>query len=180
LQRYAQIGEAPPLPEEPFELLYVDPPWRMGSPDSADAPEQHYPTLPLDEIKAIEIPAAENAVLFLWAVNSLLPEALETMGAWGFTFKTNLSWVKGSIGLGNWFRNQHELLLFGCRGTVSPPEPSDRVSSVIQAPAGRHSAKPHLVYELIERCFPHMSKVELFARGTPRPGWTAWGNEVTQ
>jgi N6-adenosine-specific RNA methylase IME4 len=176
--RYAAIAAAPPLPNGQYELVYVDPAWQLGNPSGAYAPEQHYPTTPLPEIKALALPAARDAGLFLWAVNCLLPEALEVMQAWGFEYKTNFVWDKGSIGLGTWARNQHELLLFGRRGNFPPPPPEQRQSSVIHAPRGRHSQKPADAYQLIERMYPHATKLELFARGKPRPGWAAWCNEV--
>ncbi|HEX9415836.1 MAG TPA: MT-A70 family methyltransferase [Gaiellaceae bacterium] len=176
--RDEKLPAPPPLPEGPFALIYADPPWQLGHPDSPHAPENHYPTLPLAEIRALKVPAAEDAVLFLWAVSSLLPETLEVMRAWGFQYKTNLVWVKPSIGPGAWLRNRHELLLVGIRGGFSPPEPEDRCDSVIQATRRRHSEKPIDAYERIERMYPSASKLELFARGAPRPGWAAWGNEV--
>lgn len=176
--RYAAIGEPPPLPAGRFQLIYADPPWQLGSPCSDYAPEDYYPTLPLAEIKALEMPAAEEALLFLWAVNSLLPEALEVIEAWGFDYKTNFVWVKDWIGLGVWTRPRHELLLVGRRGAFPPAAGPSRVDSVIEAKRGRHSEKPACVYELLEQMYPRASKVELFARGKPRPGWTAWGNEV--
>ena len=169
---------APPLPNGPFELIYADPPWQLGNPASAYAPENHYPTMPLEKIKAFEVPAADDAVLFLWAVASKLPQALEVIKAWGFEYKTCLTWVKKSIGLGTWVRHRHEHLLIGRRGNYPPPDPEDRPDSVIEAPRGAHSAKPALAYELIERAYPRASKLELFARGVPRSGWSAWGNEV--
>ena len=100
------------------------------------------------------------------------------MAAWGFTYKTNLVWVKPSIGLGKWARNRHELLLLGKRGKQAAPDPEDLPDSVIEADRRRHSQKPDQVYALIERAHPQASKLELFARGTPRPGWTTWGNEA--
>ena len=169
---------SPPLPDGAFELIYADPPWQLGNPTSAYAPENHYPTMALGEIKKLEVPSAEDAVLFLWAVASKLPEALEVMAAWGFEYKTDLVWVKDWIGLGTWVRHRHEPLLLGRRGNYPPPEPEDRPDSVIEAPRGRHSEKPVAAYELIERAYPLASKLELFARGVPRNGWTAWGNEV--
>jgi len=172
------LPNAPPLPEGPFELIYADPPWQLGNPDGQHAPENHYPTLPLTEIKQLTPPATDNAVLFLWAVNCLLPEALELISAWGFTYKTNLVWVKPTIGLGAWARNRHELLLFATRGRIEVPEPDQRPDSVIEAGRGRHSEKPHRVYELIETAYPQLSKLELYARGSPRRGWQGWGNET--
>jgi N6-adenosine-specific RNA methylase IME4 len=168
----------PALPDGLFQVIYADPAWKLGSPDSSRAPENHYPTLELDEIKALAPPAADASVLFLWAVNSRLREALEVVDAWGFEYRTNLAWVKQSIGLGAWTRNRHELLLFAVRGSVPAPAPADRPDSVIEALRGEHSEKPVDAYELIERAYPHASKLELFARGKPRPGWTAWGNQV--
>jgi N6-adenosine-specific RNA methylase IME4/ParB-like chromosome segregation protein Spo0J len=178
--RDANIAAAPPLPEGPFELIYADPPWQLGNPDGQNAPEDHYPTLPLAAIKDLQPAAADNAALFLWAVNCLLPQALEVITSWGFSYKTNLVWVKPTIGLGYWTRNRHELLLFATRGHLELPEPKNAPGSVIEAGRGRHSQKPALVYELIERAYPHLSKLELFARGKPRRGWQTWGNQAEQ
>jgi len=172
-RRYAEITPAPPLPEGPFGLILADPPWQMGAPETSSCPENHYPTMSLAEICGLRVPAADDCVLFLWAVNSLLPGALEVMVAWGFTYRTNMSWVKPSIGPGNWARQRHELLLVGTRGAIGTPREEDRPDSVIEAPRGRHSAKPEETYERIERAYPNLSKCELFARGIPRPGWTA-------
>lgn len=175
--RDSTLATPPPLPDRPFELIYADPPWQIGSPDSAKAPENHYPTMAPEGIKQLRPDAADDAVLFLWAVNQLLPLALEVMDTWEFGYRTNLVWVKPSIGLGHWARNQHELLLVGVRGNISAPDPQDRPHSVIDARRGRHSQKPDDVYELIERAYPQLSKLEMFARRA-RPGWAAWGNEA--
>jgi N6-adenosine-specific RNA methylase IME4 len=176
-QRALELANPPPLPCGPFELIYADPPWQLGNPEGAYAPENHYPTMPLEEIKSLAVPAADDAVLYLWAVNMLLPQALEVISAWGFQYLTNQAWVKPSIGLGTWARNRHELLLVARKGRFAPPEPEERPDSVLEAPRGRHSEKPALVYELLERAYPQASKLELFARRS-RPGWVAWGNEV--
>jgi N6-adenosine-specific RNA methylase IME4 len=166
-----------PLPQGPFELIYADPPWQLGGADSDRAPENHYPTMPLADIEALTVPAAEDALLFLWAVSSLLPQAFAVMQAWGFDYRTSLVWVKDKIGLGSWVRHRHELLLVGRRGSFPAPDPADRPDSVIEAARGRHSQKPACVYELLERMYPRASKLELFAR-TSRPGWSAWGNQL--
>jgi N6-adenosine-specific RNA methylase IME4 len=176
-QRDADLPPVAPLPEGPFELIYADPPWRLGSPHSSRAVENHYPTMPLAEIAGMQVPAADAAALFLWAVNSLLPEALEVLAAWGFVYIAQFVWVKDKFGLGSWNRSQHELLLVGCRGNFPAPRPERRRSSVIEANRGRHSRKPEQVYELLEQMYPRASKLELFARGT-RTGWTSWGNEA--
>jgi N6-adenosine-specific RNA methylase IME4 len=177
-QRDARLPAPPPLPRGPFEVVLADPPWQLGNPDGPYAPENHYPTLPLAEIKALAVPAAEDALLFLWAVNCLLPQALEVMEAWGFIYVTNLVWVKPSIGLGRWVRNRHELLLVGRKGDFPAPELADLPDSVVEAARRRHSEKPACVRKAIERMYPHASKVELFARGTATPGWFFWGNEA--
>jgi N6-adenosine-specific RNA methylase IME4/ParB-like chromosome segregation protein Spo0J len=178
-ERYATIESPSPLPEGSFDLIYADPPWQLGSPTSPNSPEQHYPTLPTREIAELAVPAAEQAVLFLWAVSSLLPDALEVIDAWGFTYKTSLVWVKPWIGLGNYVRNRHELLLLATRGGCPTPPPDRRPDSVVEAPRGRHSEKPARFYKLIERMDPQARRLELFARGKPRSGWTVWGNEAT-
>jgi N6-adenosine-specific RNA methylase IME4/ParB-like chromosome segregation protein Spo0J len=176
---FAETPPAPPLPEGTFDLILADPPWQLGNPDGEYAPENYYPTLPLEEIKALPVPAADSAVLFLWAVNSHLLQALDVLEAWGFSYRSNLCWAKDHIGMGVWLRQRHELLLLGTRGGYPAPPPERRVDSVIEAKKRGHSRKPDETYERIERMYPTASKVELFARGKPRAGWTAWGNEVT-
>jgi N6-adenosine-specific RNA methylase IME4 len=177
-RRLQALPDAAPLPAGRYELIYADPPWQLGNPSAKYAPESYYPTLPLEEIESLAVPAADQAVLFLWTVNSLLPQALEVIAAWGFEYKTNFVWVKDWIGLGIWGRYRHELLLVARKGAFPPPAGPDRIDSVIEAARGRHSAKPACVYELLERMYPQASKLELFCRGRPRPGWSAWGNEV--
>jgi N6-adenosine-specific RNA methylase IME4 len=180
-RRDANLPAPPPLPTGRFELIYADPPWRLpGSPDSSRAVENHYPTMQLAEIKEMQVPAADDALLLLWGVNSMTPQALEVISAWGFTYVTNFVWVKDKIGLGHYNRCQHELLHVARRGSFPPPATELRPSSVIDARRGRHSEKPAHVYELIEQMYPRASKLELFARGTARPGWTNWGNQADQ
>jgi N6-adenosine-specific RNA methylase IME4 len=99
------------------------------------------------------------------------------MDAWGFTYRTNIVWVKDAIGLGYWVRNQHELLLIGARGEMRAPAVGARRSSVIKSPRREHSRKPDEAYALIEQMYPELPKIELFARHA-RPGWAAWGNDV--
>jgi N6-adenosine-specific RNA methylase IME4 len=112
----------------------------------------------------------------LWSVAPNLPEALQVMDSWGFEYATSMVWVKHAIGTGYWVRNRHELLLIGTRGDMPHPSPSARPDSVIEAPRREHSRKPDEAYELIERMFPSLPKIELFARQA-RPGWDAWGKK---
>ena len=171
------IPPPPPIPTGPFQIIYADPPWQLGNPNGQNAPERHYPTLTLETICALHLPATADALLLLWTVNCQLPQALDVIAAWGFNYKTNLAWVKPSIGLGNWTRNRHELLLLATRGRFPLPDPDLRPDSVIEAPRRRHSQKPDHVYHLIEHTWPHESKLELFARHA-RPGWASWGNQL--
>ena len=166
-------------PSGPFHTVYADPPWRYEHPVSASRKiENQYPTMTNDDICAVPVAdiAAADAVLFLWATNPKLAEALAVVEAWGFTYRTNMVWVKDKIGMGYYARQRHELLLIATRGTPGTPSPSTRPDSVIEARRGRHSAKPGGVYDLITSMYPDVPRVELFAR-TVRPGWMAWGNE---
>src|SRR5262245_38179880 len=106
-----------------------------------------------------------------------LRESFQVLDAWGFEYKTNIVWVKDKIGLGYFVRNQHELLLVAARGDMPLPSPANRPPSVISAPRREHSRKPDEAYEIIERMYPTLPKIELFARQT-RSGWAAWENEV--
>jgi N6-adenosine-specific RNA methylase IME4 len=125
----------------------------------------------------MKVPAARNAVLFMWATVPMLLEALAVMKAWGFDYKSHFVWRKNKAGTGYWNRNQHELLLVGTRGHIPAPAPGDQYSSVIEAPRGPHSRKPDAFAEMIDELFPSSAGLELFARG-PRLGWDTWGNEA--
>ena len=180
--RVAEIASQTPAPITslgPFPVLYADPPWRYEHGDPTRAIENHYPTMSLDEIKALEVPACDDAVLFLWTPSPMLQKAFEVMNAWGFEYRTCMTWVKDKIGMGHWVRQRHELLLIGRRGAMHTPDPEDRPDSVIEAPRTRHSEKPPVVYEIIERMYPTCERVELFARA-PRDNWARWGNEASQ
>jgi N6-adenosine-specific RNA methylase IME4 len=178
------VGVASSMPDlKGYPVLVADPPWRYANPNragNARAIENHYPTLPLEDICALLRPEefADDAILFLWTPMPLIEGALAVMKAWGFVYRTGAVWVKDRIGVGFYFRNQHEPLLVGLRGALPTPRESDRVSSVISAPRGKHSEKPEAALEIIERYYPELPKIELFRRGPARPGWDAWGNEV--
>ncbi len=169
-------------PEGKYQVIYADPPWRYENPPmggSNRSIENHYPTMDLDEICALDVGlvADENCVLFLWATAPKLSECMEVISAWGFTYRTCMVWVKDKIGMGYHARNQHEILLIAKRGEMAPPEPSDRPSSVLQAPRLEHSAKPLEYYDIIQRMYPTQNKLELFCR-SPRDGWAVWGNQA--
>jgi N6-adenosine-specific RNA methylase IME4 len=163
-----------------YGVLYADPPWRfeLYNRDSSNiAVERHYPTMTLEEIAKKKIPAAKNCVLFLWATVPMLPHALAVMSAWGFEYKSACGWHKDRAGTGYWFRGALELLLVGTRGNVPAPASGEQWPQVIEAPRGRHSEKPEVFAEMIGKLFPHVPKLEMFARKA-RPGFDAWGNEI--
>lgn len=157
-----------------YGVILADPPWRF-QPYSAvtgmdRAAGNHYPTLTVSEIRLLAVPAADHAVLFLWRTAPMLLHALSVVAAWGFVFKSEIVWVKDRVGTGYWVRNMHEGLLIATRGQPPAPSPGTQSPSVLQAPVTAHSVKPPAIYEMIERLYPTMPKVELFAR-TRRPGW---------
>jgi len=167
-----------------FQVLYVDPPWRYEHAEPTRAIENNYPTMSLDEIKALVPPAADDSVLFMWATSPKLAEAIEVVEAWGFDYRTCMVWVKANeetgaqhIGMGYYARQQHEVLLIAKRGDLPTPDPSQRPASVVTAPRTMHSAKPERFYELIEAMYPGLACVEMFARQA-RAGWAAWGNQA--
>ena len=165
------------LPEGEFNVIYADPPWRYEfSETSTRDIENKYPTMELRDIKELKVPSAEDSILLLWATAPKLEEALEVMNAWGFKYRTCAVWDKEKIGMGYWFRGQHELLLLGIKGEFTAPEESVRYSSVIREKRTEHSKKPEKVYEMIETMFPKGKYLELFSRNK-RKNWTGWGND---
>jgi N6-adenosine-specific RNA methylase IME4 len=165
------------LPDGEFNIILADPPWRYEFSTSSNREiENQYPTMELEEICGLTIPAANDCVLFLWATSPKLLEALKVLSAWGFSYKTCMVWVKDKWGMGYYARQQHEILLIGTKGTPGVPDPANRPSSVIEAARGRHSEKPAAVYELIKIMFPGRRYLEMFSRRN-RPGWETWGNE---
>jgi N6-adenosine-specific RNA methylase IME4 len=176
-------GNSPPLPAGPFDLVLADPPWQF---QNATTPNRratnHYPVMTLAAICALPVAPimATHSVLYLWTTSSKIAEACQVIDAWGFRLVSSAVWVKaGNFGGGSYFRQRHELLLVAKRGRPPCPAPAVRPDSVMTAPRGKHSAKPLIAYQLLERMYPKTRKLELFARGQPRPAWTAWGNEVT-
>ncbi len=173
-----------------FGTILADPPWQFQNRTGKMAPEHkrlnRYDTMTLDDIKAIPVARAaeETAHLYLWVPNALLPEGLEVMKAWGFDYKTNLVWHKirkdggpDGRGVGFYFRNTTELILFGVRGkNARTLAPGRRQVNILKSMKREHSRKPDELYKLIEECSsgPYL---ELFARGT-RPGWLGWGNQA--
>lgn len=173
-----------------FGTVLADPPWQFQNRTGKMAPEHRrlsrYPTMTLDAI--CDLPVGEIADarshLYLWVPNALLPEGLKVMEHWGFTYKSNLIWYKirkdggpDRRGVGFYFRNVTEILLFGVRGKdVRTLDPGRSQENIIATQKREHSRKPDEQYDLIEAC-SWGPRLEMFARG-PRKGWTVWGNQA--
>jgi len=171
-----------------YSTILADPPWQFQNRTGKVAPEHRrllrYPTMELKEI--MELPVAKLAAakshLYLWIPNALLQEGLSVMEAWGFTYKSNLVWYKvrkdggpDGRGVGFYFRNVTELVLFGVRGSMRTLQPGRTQVNLVSTRKREHSRKPDELYDLIESCSPG-PYLELFAR-FPRIGWNQWGNE---
>ena len=173
-----------------YKTIYADPPWQFQNRTGKVAPEHkrlaRYQTMKLEEIKALPIGkiAAEKSHLYLWVPNALLPQGLEVMRAWGFEYKTNIIWEKvrkdgmpDGRGVGFYFRNVTEILLFGIKGAKNRTlDPGRSQVNLIRAMKREHSRKPDEFVSLIEECSPG-PYLELFARGN-REGWDMWGNQA--
>jgi N6-adenosine-specific RNA methylase IME4 len=163
-----------------YGVLYVDPPWKFethsenGMDRSAD---NHYPAMSIFDLMELRPPAADDCALFMWATVPMLPEALELIDAWGFTYKSHICWIKDRIGTGYWTRNKHELLLIATKGRVPAPAMGTQPPSVIELPLTKHSEKPAFFADMISTIYPTTPKLEMFAR-VGRVGWDVIGNEA--
>lgn len=160
-----------------FATVYCDPPWRYENTASRGAAENHYDTLSLEQICAEPVPqlAAEQCLLHLWTTSPFLRDAFQVLDAWGFEYVSQFVWVKPQLGLGNYYRNSHELLLLGVKGGAGIPV-SKRVRSWMEFPRGAHSAKPDAVREMVETISP-APRLEMYGRGVS-DGWTTYGNQL--
>jgi N6-adenosine-specific RNA methylase IME4 len=173
-----------------FKTILADPPWQFQNRTGKVAPEHkrlnRYATMSLADIKALPVSevADETCHLYLWVPNALLPEGLEVLKAWGFQYKANIVWEKirkdgepDGRGVGFYFRNVTELLLFGIKGTNARTlAPARSQVNLLRTQKREHSRKPDEIFEIIEQCSrgPYL---ELFARGK-RGDWVLWGNEA--
>lgn len=168
-----------------YSILYADPPWRYQQKSVNGAAEKHYSTMQDEDIYLLPVKelAAENSVLFLWATFPKLPEALRTIKAWGFQYKTvAFVWIKQNRkakswfwGLGFWTRGNAEICLLAVRG--HPHRVSAKVHQLIVSPVEAHSKKPDITRDKIVELMGDLPRLELFAR-QKTPGWDVWGNEV--
>ena len=173
-----------------YKTVLADPPWQFQNRTGKMAPEHkrlnRYPTMRLEEIMAMPVQEVleDTAHLYLWVPNALLADGLKVMEAWGFTYKTNLIWYKvrkdggpDRRGVGFYFRNVTEMILFGVRGkNARTLQPGRSQENMIISRKREHSRKPDEQYALIESCSPG-PYLEIFARG-PREGWDVWGNQA--
>ena len=173
---------------KPFSTILADPPWQFNNRTGKVAPEHRrllrYPTMDLNEIKQLPVNkiAAAQSHLYLWVPNALLKEGLEVMRDWGFTYKTNIVWYKirkdggpDGRGVGFYFRNVTEMILFGVKGSMRTLQPGRTQVNLFPTRKREHSRKPDELYDIIEECSPG-PYIELFARFS-REGWNQWGNE---
>ena len=178
--------------EKKYNTIYADPPWQFQNRTGKVAPEHkrltRYETMSLSDIKALPVSqiAGEKAQLYLWVPNALLPDGLAVMDAWGFEYKGNIVWEKtrkdgqpDGRGVGFYFRNVTELLLFGIKKNSAPNRtlaPARSQVNLVRAMKREHSRKPDEIIPIIERC-SQAPRIELFARGD-RDGWDMWGNQA--
>ena len=178
------------LPEGIFQLIYADPPWQYRNTGLRGSAEEHYPTMDTDAICALSEKLKphiyEKCVLFLWATNPCLPDALKVVEAWGFEYKTNLVWVKDQAiqsNLGFYTLGKHELLFIATKGSIVPDQ-SNRPISVFEEARREHSRKPEKAYNIIESMYPDLPGPfwELFYRGEIQhhkgERWIGWGNDI--
>jgi N6-adenosine-specific RNA methylase IME4 len=168
-----------------YSVILSDPPWKFdwGTTDRSRAIENHYDTMPIENIKALPISkiANQNSIVFLWSPSSKIQEALDVLNAWGFVYNTKMTWVKTArngqirMGMGVNVRNTSEDILIGKRGDF--PMPKIKFPSTFNALQTDHSRKPARSYEIIENMYPEASRIEIFARFV-YPGWTGIGNEA--
>lgn len=175
-----------------YKTIYADPPWQFQNRTGKVAPEHkrlnRYPTMKLEDIMKLPVGdvADEKSHLYLWVPNALLPEGLQVMEAWGFEYKTNLIWEKtrkdgepDGRGVGFYFRNVTEILLFGIKGEKNRTlDPGRSQVNLIRAMKKEHSRKPEEFIDLIEKC-SNAPYLEVFARGN-RDSCDMWGNQATE
>jgi len=170
-----------PFPDKKYQIIYADPPWSYGNtqPDYHKTdPRDHYPTMPLKEICAIDVKSIceDNAVLFLWVTSPILEEAFQVVKAWGFKYKASFVWDKVKHNMGHYNSVRHEFLLICVRGSCQPDVKKlfDSVQSIERT---KHSEKPAKFYEIIETIYTYGKRIELFAR-SQRDEWDAFGHEA--
>jgi len=163
-----------------FDIIVSDPPWKFASNSKAKPGRnamRHYDCMTDAEIKAVNVPAKPDALLFMWTTAPMLARAMPVLNAWGFKYVSQLVWVKPNIATGYWVRNRHEIVLIAKRGKFPCVKPAPFADSVIIAPTGQHSQKPEVLLGRIDEMWPDADRLEMFAR-RKRVGWNVWGNQT--
>lgn len=160
-----------------YGTIYADPPWQYDNQSTRAATGNHYSGMTVEEICAMPVRelAAEDSHLHLWTTNAFLFDCPRIFAAWGFEFKSSFVWVKPQMGIGNYWRNSHEILLTAVRGDAKRFN-DHSMMSWIEKSRGAHSAKPEEIRNMIERASPG-PYLELFARRRA-DNWDAWGNQI--
>lgn len=160
-----------------YRVIYADPPWSYN--DKQDTgmlggAVKHYTTMPLDDICALPVPAADNAVLFMWVTSPLLEDSFKVINAWGFKYKSSFVWDKVAHNMGHYNSVRHEFLLIATKGSCTP-DVKKLYDSVVSIERTEHSRKPKEFREMIDTLYPVGERLEMFAREAPE-GWDVWGN----
>ena len=172
-----------PFPDRKYKTIAADPPWpERGGGKIKRGADRHYELMKVKDIAAlpvVDLTDPEGCHLYMWVTNNYLPDGIDVLRAWGFRYITKIDWHKDKIGLGQYFRGKSESCLFGVRGKlpykIVDGKRQQGVTS-FEAPVGRHSEKPEIMRQMIERV-SYAPRIELFARHD-RPGWDSWGLEV--
>jgi len=165
-------------PEGLYQVIVIDPPWPFTSRQNDPTHEiaSPYESMTIDALKSLKIPACEDSIIWLWTTNTFLHDAFHLLEAWGFTYRTTLTWAKNFVGLGDWLGGQTEHCLMATKGSYKVFRRSE--STLLESPRTRHSEKPDKFYDMLSDLCPG-SRIDLFAR-KERPGWDTWGVEVNQ
>lgn len=166
------------LPREHFGCVYADPPWQYGNQSTRAATGNHYGTMTNEDLCEMPVSelAAADAHLHLWTTNAFIQEAFQVIEAWGFEYRSMFIWVKPQMGIGNYWRVSHEIMLLGIRGNAKRFNDKS-LKSWVEASRTKHSAKPECVRIMIEKA-SHGPYLELFGRKEV-PGWTVFGNQIS-
>lgn len=160
-----------------YRVIYADPPWSYGDKQNIEGlggAVKHYPTMPINDICELPVPAEDNAVLFMWVTSPLLEDCFKVINAWGFKYKSSFVWDKVAHNMGHYNSVRHELLLICTRGSCTPDVPK-LFDSVVSIERTEHSRKPKEFRDMIDALYPYGNRLEMFAREAPE-GWDVWGN----
>lgn len=160
-----------------YRVIYADPPWSYNDKQNIEmlgGAEKHYTTMPLKDICELPVPAADNAVLFLWVTSPMLEDAFKVINAWGFRYKSSFVWDKVAHNMGHYNSVRHEFLLIATKGSCTP-DVKRLFDSVVSIERSEHSRKPREFRDMIDTLYPNGERLEMFAREAPE-GWDVWGN----